>query len=429
MQNKRLSRIGCASISAFCLISGFAYAQTDDTKNLDPEQVKQLLEEQNRKLAAERKQLADQEAQLAETRKHLEDSQRQLNQLKTQAGIAAPPAPQPQVVRQEQTRPVGQAPEDSHRQLEVAQIFEQPGVLTPRGKFTIEPSLQYAYSTSNRLSLVGYTVIPALLIGVIDVREVKRTTYTATLTARYGLTNRFETEVKIPYVYRYDTSVGREVLDGSATDTVFDSDGKGIGDVELTGRYQFNNGGADDPFYIGTLRIKTRTGTDPFEVKTSTTVQGFRGGIETELPTGSGFYGVQPGLTVLYPSDPAVFFGSVSYLHSFRRNNVDQKTDVGDVRFDSVQPGGIFGFNFGMGLALNERSSFSIGYDHSSVGKIKMKQNGASVANSVTVQLATLQLGFSYQFDRNRALNLSLGAGLTVDTPDITLTLRMPFSF
>ena len=34
-----------------------------------------------------------------------------------------------------------------------------------------------------------------------------------------------------------------------------------------------------------------------------------------------------------------------------------------------MAPGGIFGFNFGMGLGLNEKSSFSIGYDHASVGR------------------------------------------------------------
>ncbi len=124
-------------------------------------------------------------------------------------------------------------------------------------------------SSSNRIALVGYTIIPALLIGVIDVREVKRNTFNAALTTRYGLTNRLELEARLPYVYRNDTSVGREVLQGAAVDTVFNSSGKGIGDVELTARYQFNDGGTDNPYYIGSLRFKSRTGTDPFEVMTT----------------------------------------------------------------------------------------------------------------------------------------------------------------
>src|SRR5690554_2928015 len=37
---------------------------------------------------------------------------------------------------------VGQAPEESTRPPEVAQIFDQPGVLTPAGTLVLEPSLQ-----------------------------------------------------------------------------------------------------------------------------------------------------------------------------------------------------------------------------------------------------------------------------------------------
>lgn len=433
--NKRSIQKGCAGVFAFCL-AALVQAQQPQPAPPSSEQLRQMLEQQSQKLEQERKRLAEQEAQLQQTRRNLEDAQRQLNQMRTDAGLPAQPS-RPQVTQQplpppqpQRPAPVGQAPAPQvadNRPVEIAPIFDQPGVLTPRNKFVLEPSLQYSYSTSNRVALVGYTVIPAILIGVVDVREVKRTTWVGALTARYGVTNRFEVEARIPYVYRSDTSVGRELLQGTSTDSVFDADDHGLGDVELTGRYQFNDGGVDRPFYVGSLRVKTRTGTDPFESKTSTAVAGFRSGVQTELPTGSGFWGVQPALTVLYPSDPAVLFGSVSYLYSFKRNHVKQETDQGDQELGSIQPGGIFGFNFGMGLALNERSSFSIGYDHSSVGKVR--QNNHTVPDSVTVQLATLLLGLSYRLDDKHTLNLSVGAGLTVDTPDVTLTLRMPMSF
>mgnify|MGYP006144823867 CR=1 FL=1 len=59
------------------------------------------------------------------------------------------------------------------------------------------------------------------------------------------------------------------------------------------------------------------------------------------------------------------------------------------------RPGGVIGFNFGMGLGLNEKSSFSIGYDHSSVGRLRL--NGAATPDSVRVQLGTLVLGYSYR--------------------------------
>lgn len=338
---------------------------------------------------------------------------------------AAGPAQAQTTQTQEQSAP---APSDDSgsRPPAVAPIFEQPGVLTPKGKVVLEPSLSYSYSSSNRVALVGYTIIPAILIGVVDVREVKRNTFTGALTGRFGLTNRFEVEARVPVVYRSDTSVGRELGQGAATNTAFDASGKDVGDIEVSTRFQLNDGGPDLPYFIGGLRFKTRTGKDPFEVNTSRTIVGLRDGVQTELPTGSGFYGVQPSLTMLFPTDPAVFFGSLSYLYSLKRDNVSATVDGVSQPLGSIQPGGVFGFNFGMGLALNEKSSFSIGYDHSSVGKTK--QNGVTSADSVRVQLGTLLLGYSYRLNPNQTLNLSVGAGLTRDTPDVTLSIRLPFS-
>lgn len=419
METKQTTRLVSAGISACVLWSQPIAAQTQEQASERLKTLEQQIAEQTRQLDALRRALAEQEAGLTQLKRALGDEA-----LAAQRGGSSPNAPQ-QVA---QGQPVGQAPQRDSRPPEVAPLFEQPGVLTPPGKFVLEPSLQYAYSSSNRVALVGYTIIPAILIGVIDVREVKRDTFTGTLTARYGLTNRFEIESRVPYVYRSDSAVGREILSGAATNTVFESSGNGIGDVEMTARYQLNDGGLNRPYYIASLRVKSRTGKDPFEVETSTSVIGLRdSGIQTELPTGSGFWGVQPALTVLFPSDPVVFFGTVSYLHSFKRNNVVRNRDTGPENLGSVQPGGIFGFNFGMGLALNEKASFSIGYDHNSVGKTE--QNGVALPDSVRVQLGTLLLGFSYRLSAQKTLNVSLGAGLTRDTPDLQLTLRMPVSF
>lgn len=329
--------------------------------------------------------------------------------------------------------PVGQAPSRDSRPPEVAPLFEQPGVLTPRGKYVLEPSMQFGYSSSNRVSLVGYTIIPALLIGLIDVREVKRNTFTAALTGRTGLSNRFEVEVRVPYVYRSDATVSRELFTGTAVERVFDTSGRGLGDIEMAARYQLNNGGADKAYYVAGLRFKTRTGRDPFDVVTDCTRRcvgenATGTGLLLDLPTGSGFYSLQPSLTWLFPSDPAVFFGSISYLHSFKRNDVSRLV-LGGLRepLGTVDPGKIFGVNFGIGLALNEKASLSLGYDHSSIGRTR--QNGVTVPGSVRTQLGTLLMGYSYRLAKDRTLNISVGAGLTRDTPDVSISVRLPTTF
>ena len=327
---------------------------------------------------------------------------------------------------------VGQAPESDTRPPEVAQIFDQPGVLTPKNKLVLEPALQYGYSANDRVALVGYTIIPAILIGLIDVRQVKTTTAVATLTGRYGVSRRMEVEAKLPYVYIHSDTVSREIFTGSAQDRVFNARGSGMGDVEVTGRYQLNRGGPDKPFYIAWLRYKSRTGQDLFDVTTDCVTRCVANttgtGLPLDLPTGSGFNALQPGLTWLYPSDPVVFFGSFSYLHNFKRSNVSRRVLGGQTEFlGDIKAGDIIGFNLGMGLALNEKAAISIGYDQSIVGKTK--QDGREVAGAVRTTLGTLLLGGTYRFSDRMSLNVALGVGVTRDTPDLTLTARVPINF
>ena len=184
---------------------------------------------------------------------------------------------------------------------------------------------------------------------------------------------------------------------------MFNASGHGLGDVEVTARYQLNHGGPDKPYYVGWLRYKSRTGKDLFEVVTDCVTRCVANatgtGLPLELPTGTGFESLQPGVTWLYPSDPVVFFGSFSYLHNFERNDVSRTVLGGaDARpLGDVDAGDIFGFNVGMGLALNEKAAISLGYDQSIIGKTK--QNGEDVAGSVRVILGTLLLGGSYRFN------------------------------
>lgn len=413
----RFSAVATAMLGA----SALATAQSTDERL---EALQRQVNDQTGRLEALKRSVAQEEAALQAVKRTL--SQEVMASQRAR-GVAPEAIAQAAPADAAARTPVGQAPEAQGKAPAVAQIFEQPGVLTPRGKGVLEPSLQYSYSSTNRIALVGYTIIPAILIGVVDVREVKRNTVNATLTGRYGITNRFEVEARLPYVYRSDASIGREILQGAASNSTFNASGSGIGDVEVTGRYQLNDGGVDKPYLVGSLRLKSRTGKDPFEVETARNILGFREGLQTSLPTGSGFYSLQPAITALFPSDPAVFFGTVSYLHNFSRSNVVRQTDGAPDPLGTVQPGGVIGFNFGMGLGLNERSSFSIGYDHASVGRTKV--NGVTVPDSVRVQLGTLLLGYSYRLNPQRTLSVSLGAGLTRDTPDVSLTVRVPTTF
>lgn len=425
---RRPSTVLACSLLSFTAVSP---AQTvpaaGDQGEARIQQLRQQLDEQARQIDALRQAVTEQEARQRELQRLLGPESRP---------VASQPAPQPSTASRTpdtDRRPVqvGSAPSQEFQPPAVAPLFDQQGILTPKGKFVLEPSLQYSYSSSNRVALVGYTIIPALLIGLVDVREVKRNTVTGALTTRYGLSNRLEIEARLPYVYRSDASISREIFTGSATENAFNNSGRSIGDIEVAARYQLNEGGASRPYFLGTLRFKSRTGKDPFEVVTDCVTRCLGNttgtGLPLDLPTGSGFYSLQPGLTWLFPSDPAVFFGGFSYTHNFKRSNVSRLVLNGEREFiGSVEPGGILGVNFGVGLALNDKSSLSIGADLNSVGRTR--QNGDPVRGSVRTQLSSLLLGYSYRYNEKTAFSLTVGAGLTRDTPDMTVILKVPMS-
>jgi hypothetical protein len=387
------------------------------------------LDAQSARLEELRALVATQQQLLGALREALDDAK--LDSMRG-TGADAPAATAAQTPAPSPAHPVGEAPQRETRAPEVAQIFSEPTVLTHSKDFVIEPSYQGSYWSSDRVALVGYTVIPAVLIGLVDVRRVKTTNSVASLTARLGLGNRFEIEARAPFVYTSVDTVSREILTGSSQDAVFRANGHGLGDVDATIRYQINKGDYSKPFWIAWLRYRWRSGEDPFEVVTDCTTRCVGNttgtGLPLEMPTGTGFDAAQVGLTWLFASDPAVFFGGVNYLANISRPNLTRTLRNGDEEpLGRISPGDIYGFNLGMGIALNEKASFSIGYDQSIIETTR--QNGVVVPGSVRTTLANLLLGVSYRYNPTSTLNLSLGVGVTRDTPDVSFTLRTPITF
>jgi hypothetical protein len=308
-----------------------------------------------------------------------------------------------------------------------AAVEQQRGVLTPHGQFVIDPSLQFTTASSSRVSIVGFTVIPAVTIGIIDVRQITRNAFVAALDGRYGLSNRLEISGHVPYVTQHESSQNRPFGVPSGTDEVFSASGSGIGDVQLGLRYQFNQPTDGNPYYIGSLRVNIPTGKGPFDVPYDN-----KTGLETKIPTGAGFWGLQLGSSVLLPSDPVVFYGGINYEWYFKRDVnktlfIDQSQQGLPIEehIGEVQPGSIAEFNFGMGFGINDKASFSLGYDHSVVFRPRI--NGEIPTNAQVIQVGTLQLGYSYSLSAKQSINLLLGVGVTRDAPDAQITLRAPF--
>ncbi len=385
----------------------------------------------------------------------LENQRRRLEELETRVDAGAPPVVRPAVLRvrpprdcvnrrcevlrtaeekkQERTAEEKKAEEKKQEapapgaagapgrrikpaaELQIPSIAKRVTALTKQGTLVVEPSIEFNTTTLNRVILEGFTVIPAITVGTIDIREVDRDVLVGAATLRYGITDVLEVDVKVPYVYRQDSTTARPVGTGASADVTTDVTGMGLGDIELAAHYQVVAGN-DWPFVILNGRVKTPTGEGPFEVGLDAN------GLETELPTGTGFWGLEPGVTVLFPSDPVVFFGTVSYLFNLSDNKTLQTTGASV----DVDPGDAARFSFGMGFAINEKASFSLGYEHSFV--FKSKVDGVDIGGS-DLQVGSFLVGASYRVTDNTTVNVSVGVGATEEAPDVSLRLRVPMSW
>ena len=317
------------------------------------------------------------------------------------------------------TKPVGKAPPktaEEKRPPEIPRIDDNiGGVLTNKGSLVIEPSLHYSYISNNRAFLNAFTFSP-FAIGLIDIRKIKRHSVIGSLTARYGLTERMELSFKVPYVYRTDNQRSRPVAVAIGNDNVFKANGNDIGDLELSARYQFNDAGGRWPVFIGNMVTTIPTGKSPFDIEFVSEQETPGALFPTELPTGSGYYSFQPSISALYTTDPAVFFANVSYNY-----NLETNENIG-----KVDPGNAVGASFGMGFALNETSSFSLGYSHKHVNN--SENNGEKIIGS-SLDIGELLLGYSYKITPKSAINLSVAVGATSDAQDVRLKLRLPITF
>ncbi|SFR82430.1 Putative MetA-pathway of phenol degradation [Marinobacter daqiaonensis] len=307
----------------------------------------------------------------------------------------------------------------------VASITYDRGIVTSPGRLTLEPSISYAHSNSTVVAVEGYTVIPALLVGLINISEVQRDIFTGSLAMKYGFTSRFEAGVRVPYLIINEDLREREVFQGTPVDTIRESSGEGLGDVEVSARYQLNDGIGGWPYLIGSLRAKTPTGEGPYDVDQRVLFDSNNNPIGVELserPTGSGFWSVEPGLSFIYPTDPAVLFGNLSYVWTI-------KEDKGWENGLTVDPGDVIRFGFGMGFAFNERTSFSLGYDHSIIGDTDYERDISLLDTRFDrIHVGSLTFGLSHRLTSDTSLSTAVSVGVTDNAPNTEITLRLPVS-
>ncbi|MDO3378955.1 transporter [Geoalkalibacter halelectricus] len=296
---------------------------------------------------------------------------------------------------------------------ETSLIADTGGSWAGKRSLIIEPGFQYTHNSSNRIDLTGLT-LPGLVIGLIQVEKVRRDILTPSVSLRFGVSEFFQINLKVPYLYRSDKFTNRpgEPQIPSQHNTVNDH---ALGDIEGGILFHLLKETPSRPQVIAGLKAKSRTGRDPYGLARQMATPGTQ--IPAELPTGTGHWALEPYVTVLKVADPAVLFANLGYFYHMERT-ID---GIG-----KVDPSDSVNLSFGIGYALNDKLALSTAFEQKIYTRAKV--DGRKLAETDPV-VATLLLGATYAFSPRTAMNLTLGVGLTEDSPDMQVSINFPIRF
>jgi uncharacterized coiled-coil protein SlyX len=325
---------------------------------------------------------------------------------------------------------VGAAPTDFDRMPQVAVLGDQGNVITRAGQLTGEVSFEYARADRNRAIFRGIELVESVLVGVFDINESRQDILTGALGMRYGVTDRLEIGLRVPYVYRNDSSILAPIPGSTNNDPAATIDnsakGDGIGDIEVSARYQLTRARAGRPFLIANLQAVFPTGSAPFSVPRDPT------GRALEAATGAGFYGISPSLTGILQTDPAVLFGTIGYNFNLARN---VNARIPPVQIDRVDPADAVFASAGIGISLNQRTSINLGYAHTwgfgTQTRIRSEDAQGVLGPPVTttsrdLQIGRLLFGVTHRVTDTASVNWAVEVGATEDAADLRTVLRIP---
>lgn len=291
---------------------------------------------------------------------------------------------------------------------------ERGGSLLQRKRFELEPSLSYAHITTDSIFIDGFAILPVLVVGEVGVQRNRADLLIAALTGRIGLTEDIQLELRVPYRLEHDR-FSRPTATPPFEDTVLDGD---LGDISASLYWQVVREAVGTPNVILGLLGKSATGKDVFEVSVDPV-----NSVPTEAATGSGFYALKGSVTFSKTTDPALVFANIGYTHNFTRDGV-RIASTGEVA--DFEPGDTFEFGFGLAYALSPTLSINTQYQQALT--LSTQRDGVDVVNTA-LNVAALRMGAIWAFGKERRIDVSVGIGLTEDSPDTVVEIRMPFSF
>jgi hypothetical protein len=299
-------------------------------------------------------------------------------------------------------------------------------------KLTLDWGISDTYYDRRQLQLSGFLALDAIFLGNINLGETKSHQVMADLDTRYGITDRISVDVDVPYIYRHSNFIIGGA--GGAASSMSDASGNAsaLGDVNFGIYYQLVKESGNWPDIVGSLRVKAPTGTSPFGIKLVQVDPNNTSLVApSKLPTGTGFWNVTAGLSVLKTYDPVVLFGSLSYTYNVARSFSDISSVQGQVQPARVKLGDIIQWGAGLAVAFSEKDSASAAFTMAFQPQSKTQAPGQGwqkVPGSETVA-AAMNFGINHVVNKHLTINGSVSIGLTPDAPNFVVGVRFPYTF
>jgi hypothetical protein len=308
--------------------------------------------------------------------------------------------------------------EKSKEQESAAEVVEKGGLI--RGKFQVSLTESYTHMQTNQLYIEGFGILPIVVVGNVDIQNVRRDIFTTVFNASYKLTNKLQVSVNVPWQYSMasiSTATGINGRKAGTANNESTSQSSSLGDVTVGGFYQLTREGLLLPSMSVGLDLKLRNGRDFFETPDPA----------AHVPAGTGFYMLRGTLSVSKSSAPAVVYGSLGYAYNFPRHDIAYTPKNAPASLiKSYEPGASFNVSAGVSVSLNYQ--LSLNWALAEASQLASKVNGRVSPNTATNAI-TFRMGGIWRLSRTTSIDLSLTTGLTNDAGGTTIALRIPWSF
>lgn len=230
---------------------------------------------------------------------------------------------------------------------------------------------------------------------------------TNTIITEYALRNNLTLSANFPFAYKYN-KLG----------TAASQDATDWGDISLSTTFEpFLWENKSLPTTIFSIGVSLPTGTSPYKID-----------LNHSLATGAGYYSVNGSVSLSKVLDPLVAFGSLSYNYGFPAEGLSQYWNTTQT-LTKVDPGSTIGAVLGFGYALSYQASLNMGVQLAYSFDNKYTVNNSATYENGSYLSSVFNIGTGWRISASRSIYVSLGIGLTVNDPDVSLSFKVPFEF